>query len=276
MNNFFKLLNFEFNRFLKFYFILIAITIMMQITGVIIEAKSYMNYANEIMFVESISKATFLADNGQFSFRYVTNSLWFSGPIALCIVTLLIYLFFIWYRDWFGKNTFIYRLLILPTTRINLFLAKATTIFLSVLGLIALQLILLFVENNILQWLVPAEFRVDMSIQEIIGSLNFLEVLIPGSFIEFISYYGMGLMAIVVLFTAIIFERCFRWKGIVLGICYCLIAVFIFFSPVLIHIYLESYFYPLELIGLEFLAGLIVIAGSIWTSHYLLKNKIRV
>ena len=249
---------------------------MMQITGVIIEAKKYMNYANETMLAEAISKATFLAENEAFSFQYVTNSLWFNGPIALCIVTLIIYSLFIWYRDWFGKNTFIYRLLILPTTRINLFLAKATTIFLSVLGLIALQLILIFVESNILQWLVSAEFRVDMSIQEIIDSLDFLTILIPGSFTEFIINYGMGLMAIFVLFTAIIFERCFRWKGIVLGICYCLVAVFIFISPVLIHVYLESYFYPAELIGLEFLAGLVVIAGSIWTSHYLLKNKIRV
>lgn len=276
MNNFFKLLNFEVNRFLKFYVTLIAITIIMQITGVIIEAKNYMNYANKIMFTESMSKATFLTENGQFSFQHVTNSLWFNGPIALCIVTLLIYSFFIWYRDWFGKNTFIYRLLILPTARINLFLAKATTIFLSVLGLIAVQLILLLVENNILQWLVPADFRLDMSTQEMINSLHFLTILIPGSFTEFTINYGMGLIAIVVLFTAIIFERCFRWKGILLGICYCLIAVFIFLSPVLIHIRLESYFYPVELIGLECLTGLIVIAGSIWTSHYLLKNKIRV
>ena len=41
--------------------------------------------------------------------------MWFLGPIALCIAALIIYVFFIWYRDWLGKNTFAYRLLMLPT-----------------------------------------------------------------------------------------------------------------------------------------------------------------
>ena len=37
----------------------------------------------------------------------------------------MIYVFFIWYRDWLGKYTFAYRLLMLPTTRINIYFAKA-------------------------------------------------------------------------------------------------------------------------------------------------------
>ena len=71
---------------------------------------------------------------------HFVNSEWFVMPIVLCIAMLMIYVFFIWYRDWFGKNTFIYRLLMLPTERINIYFAKLTAIMLLVLGLITLQI----------------------------------------------------------------------------------------------------------------------------------------
>ena len=81
-------------------------------------------------------KETFIEQYGTLSFFDITQSTWFIGPIALCIAMLIIYVFFIWYRDWLGKNTFIYRLLMLPTNRLNIYLAKATTILLFILGLV--------------------------------------------------------------------------------------------------------------------------------------------
>ena len=101
--------------------------------------------------------------------------------LQLCGVALIIYVFFIWYRDWLGKNTFIYRLLMLPTARINVYLAKATTILLFVLGLVALQLLLLPIEGQVLQWMVPTEFRTDMSINEITNFRDF-ECIFPTHF----------------------------------------------------------------------------------------------
>ena len=87
-------------------------------------------------------------NHGTMSFLNISKSVWFMGPIIVCGVTLIIYVFFIWYRDWLGKNTFSYRLLMLPTARINVYLAKATTILLYVLGLVALQLLLLPIEGT--------------------------------------------------------------------------------------------------------------------------------
>jgi hypothetical protein len=258
------------------YFILIGITILTQLTGVFILAKSHADRVNEKMYEESLSLEEFLNQYGTISFQQIMDSLWFMGPIAICVVTLIIYLFFIWYRDWLGKNTFIYRLLMLPTARLNLYLAKATTILFKVLGLVALQLLLLPIENKILQVLVPVDFRNDLTIHEIATS-RWLITLVPNTFSEFFINYGIGLMAVLVLFTAILFERSFRWKGIVLAILYCLLSGLVFLSPMLADSFLlNDYFYPVELLGLQFLTGLIVIAGSIWMSHYLLKNKITV
>jgi hypothetical protein len=153
MSRYLKLVNFEFNRFLKLYLVLIGATILLQIVGVFASSQSYLNRANDLLYKELMPKETFIEQYGTLSFINITQTTWFMGPITLCIIALIIYVFFIWYRDWFGKNTFIYRLLMLPTNRLNIYLAKATTILLFILGLLAVQLLLFPIEGQILNWM---------------------------------------------------------------------------------------------------------------------------
>jgi len=149
MKNYSKLVNFEFNRIAKLFIALLAITFITQIVGVIVQSRRYLNMANEKIYEEMMSKAEFLANFGQMSFIQIVRSVWFVGPIALCIAGVGFYIFLIWYRDWFGKNTFIYRLLMLPTTRLNIFYAKVTNIMIMTFGLVAFQLIFLPIERSI-------------------------------------------------------------------------------------------------------------------------------
>ncbi len=60
MKRYLKLVDFEFNRFLKLYLVLLGITILSQIIGVIVESRSYLNRANEIMYKDLIPKDKFL------------------------------------------------------------------------------------------------------------------------------------------------------------------------------------------------------------------------
>ena len=84
-------------------------------------------------------------------------------------------------------------------------------------------------------------------------------------------------MVVSILFTAILLERSFRWKGIFAGIIYSFIAVAVFISPLLLQEFvLNDFFYPIELFVLEIVMGLIVLAVSIWMSGFLLKKKITV
>ncbi|WP_399631182.1 hypothetical protein [Sporosarcina sp. SG10008] len=276
MNRYLKLVNFEVNRFLKLYLVLLGITILSQIIGVIVQSRAYLNRANELMYKDLMTKDQFIEQYGNISFYNFTQAAWFLLPIMLCVVVLIIYVFFIWYRDWLGKNTFSYRLLMLPTARITIFFAKATTILLFVLGLVALQLVLLPVESQVLQWVVPSEFRTDLSIYEI-TNLHNLNVLLPSFFIEFVLYYAGGMLAVCIVFTAILFERSFRIKGIIYGVLYCVGSLLIFFAPLFVNGFiLRNYFYPIELFFLELVAGLLVLACAIWIGNFLLKNKIRV
>ncbi|WP_079504526.1 hypothetical protein [Mesobacillus jeotgali] len=277
MNNFFKLVNLEFNRVSKLFAVLLSLTFIIQITGVIVESKSYLNMVNEKIFEELVPKAQFLESFGQMSFLQIVRSAWFLGPIAICIAGVGFYIFLIWYRDWLGKNTFIYRLLMLPTTRLNVFYAKATTILVMTLGLVASQLILLPVQIFVMNIMVPEEFRRDMGVSEILTNLPELSIIIPGSFAELLLYYGAGLLVVAVIFTAILMERSFRWKGIIGGLIYIAIAATIFISPLLLQAFvLNGFFYPIELLVLEIITGLIILAASIWMSRFLLTRKITV
>lgn len=261
---------------MKIYLMLIGITIVSQIVGVILVAKHYMKEANEALS-GLITVDAFLEQNGAISLTNVMQTLWFIGPIALCVVSLLIYVFFIWYRDWFGKNTFIYRLLMLPTERLNVYLAKASAIFLMVLGLISIQLVLIPIERTVLKWLVPLDFRIDVSIKDAIRSLDYLEIMIPNTFIDLMFNFGIGFMGVFVAFTVVLFERSYRVKGILFGALYVFVSFVILFSPVLIDAFiLNEWFYPGELFILEVIAGVIVTAIAIWTGKYLLDHKIRV
>lgn len=276
MKRYLKLVNFEVNRFLKLYLVLLGITILSQIIGVIVESRAYLNRANEVIYKDLMPKDQFIEQYGTMSFFNITHSPWFMGPVLACGVVLIIYVFFIWYRDWFGKNTFSYRLLMLPTARITIYFAKATTILLFVLGLVALQLLLLPVEIQVLHWMVPSEFRTDFSIYEITNFKN-LSKLFPNTFIEFVLYYARGITAVFIVFTVILFERSFRIKGIIYGILYCAASLLIFFAPLLVNAFmLNNYLYPMEQFFLELVAGLVVLACAIWIGHFLLKNKIRV
>ncbi|MGM0943427.1 MAG: hypothetical protein ACQEWU_21190 [Bacillota bacterium] len=277
MKSYLKLTSFELSRFFKLYLVLIAITIISQIIGVIVYSNRYLNEMNKVIYEEQMPKAEFLEVYGRSSLFDLTQTLWFLGPIALCVVALIFYVFFIWYRDWFGKNTFIYRLLMLPTARINVFFAKATSIFLMVLGLIALQIVLFFIENMIYQWMVPNEFRTDMAVSQVIQNFRYLNIIIPTTITKLILSYGVGFMAVFIIFTGILLERSYRWKGIFLGIGYCAIAAAVFVLPIIIQELLQkNYLYLVELIIIEVILGLFVAACSIWLSSFLLKHRITV
>lgn len=277
MKNYLKLVNFEFNRIAKLFSALLGITFVAQIVGVIVQSRSYLSMANEKIYEEMMSKAQFLESFGQMSFLQIARSVWFMGPMALCIAGVGFYIFLIWYRDWIGKNTFIYRLLMLPTTRLNIFYAKITNILIMTFGLVAFQLIIIPIEMLVMKVMVPNEFRRDMGVNEIVSSMPELGIIIPTSIVELILYYGAGMLVVTILFTAILMERSYRWKGIFAGLIYSAVAAVVLISPVLLHEFvLNGFFYPIELLILEIVMGLIVLALSVWLSGFLLKNKITV
>ncbi len=148
MKPYLKLLNFEINRFSKMYGFLLGLTIVLQIVGIIVRSHAYLANAHQIMRDKQLTQTQYLTQYAPMNFLTYYNSRWFVGPIVICIVVMVIYVFVIWYRDWFGKSTLAYRMLTLPHSRLSLYLSKTTVILVCVLGFVALQTLLIPIENQ--------------------------------------------------------------------------------------------------------------------------------
>lgn len=278
MNRYGKLLNWEIVRFSKFYGALLLITLLSQFFGIWFEANSYMDRAEEMMDRNSLSAVQFAEQpGGTMSIANGYQSFWFEGPVSLCAATLLLYIFLIWYKEWFGKSTFAYRLLMLPTSRMNVYLAKLSAVVIFVLGLVAFQLMLIPIQISVFDAMIPSVFRQAVTIPELINSHPFLETLLPSYFIEFVVYYGAGVMGVVVLFTAILLERSFRYKGIAAGVVYCGAALLLILIPILLaEDWLRDYLFPSEVRILQVIIGICITGLSLWFSSYLLHKKVTV
>ncbi|MFJ8513469.1 hypothetical protein [Lysinibacillus xylanilyticus] len=275
MKSFLKLLNFEVNRFFKLYLTLIGLIIVSQFIGAIVVSKGYMNSADQVMYKNQLSMSQYMKEYGISYFHRFIESGWFLMPIFFSIAMLMIYVFFIWYRDWFGKNTFIYRLLMLPTERITIYFSKLTTIMLLVLGLVTLQILLIPIEIQILNSIIPTDLQSHFSFYDIY-SLRMWGRLYPKTLTEFILIYGVGLIFVAVLFTAILIERSYGLKGIFLAIVYGMFSFGVFIAPLVLNGFSNGYFYSLEVFLMELVMSIIVLVSAIWIANHLLKYKIRV
>lgn len=276
MKNYIKLVNFEVNRIIKLYIGLLIITTISQFIGFFWKTTTYLSQAENMIKHGGMSQTTFIEQYGPFNMFEIIHTLWFVGPIALGVAAVMIYIFLIWYRDWLGKNTFIYRLLMLPTSRVNVLLAKATTIMLGVFGLVAFQYILLIVQSAALKWRIPKAFRIDLTIPEIINNQEYLMIIMPKTFTQFVLNYGAGITFLFICFTVILFERSFRIKGAIAGILYALFSSSLFALPFLILIWLEKDVYPSEAILILVGIGAVVLSSSVGLNSYLIKRKVTV
>ncbi|REE92973.1 hypothetical protein A8990_10257 [Paenibacillus taihuensis] len=280
MNRYLKLLHLEVARFWKLYLSLFAITLLMQGSGIYYESGKYVSSVQDKMGPAIDTYGKYAAANGVVSFLDILSSanLWFLAPIALSIGALSLYIFFIWYREWTGKNMFIYRLLMLPTERRNMYLAKLSAILLFVLGLVSFQILILPLLQSLYQSVIDPVLRGDAeSMMTIVQSHSLLRILIPSNFTEFVLWYGGGAVFVIVLFTAILLERSYRLKGIVAGLIYIGIAILLMAAPYLItNRDNYDYLYPSELFTIEFVIAILIGAMSLLISFILINKKISV
>ncbi len=275
MSRYVKLVLMELHRFWKIYAALAVLTIVSQVGAMWLNLQSFMNDVERIMKERTLLTYAEYTDRfGLHNFRDAVNfsEPFFTGPVVLCIAALLFYVFLIWYRDWFGKNTFAYRLLMLPTSRMNLFWSKLTAIMMFVLGLVALQIVLFPLHMAMYRHFIPPELGMSESIRAFILHHAVFQILIPPHIADFILFYAMGLAGVTVVFTSILLERSYRLKGLIAGIVYAGAAGSALLAPYLFHYVL----YPAEIFWLQVAVGFVLFGASIGISWRLLTRKITV
>lgn len=256
---------------------LIFLTIVSQLSGIIFAIRRHVASINHAVFKEGMTPENYIAQNGKINMFDYLYSYTFFIPIAISVTALLFYTFFIWYRDWFAKNTFIYRLLMLPVNRMTLFWSKLTTIMLTVLGLVSLQVVLLHIQNTMFKTMIPNIYRDDIAVRDLTINLEHLNIILPNTFFEFLIAYAIGLLFVIVIFTAILFERSARLKGAIVGALYFLVAFFLFISPfIVVFMTGKMYLYIGEFVFLMIGLWLIIFVASVLISRHLINKKVTV
>ncbi|MFC0215017.1 hypothetical protein ACFFK0_21720 [Paenibacillus chartarius] len=277
MNRFVKLFHFELHRIRYWYGALLVLTLLLQVAGVMEYAISYKSRFQEAVLREGISAGQYVADYGAANFIHYSSGFFFSGPIAICAAVLLIYTLFIWYRDWVGKNMFVYRLLMIPTSRMNVFAAKLSTIMLLTLGLVGFELLVVPLQLTVFNTIMPAELRETFNIVEVFSSHTLLQILVPNRLGQLLLYYAAGLAFVIVVFTGIMLERSYRWKGAIAGVAYVVASIVLFLMPLIAsETFYRYYLYDHEVFWLLVGAGILIAGCSLALSSYLLKNKVTV
>ena len=274
MNNYIKLVNFEVRRFLKIFIFLVSAVVITQIIGAIISSNAFLDEVKMSMRQQNLTESEYIHQYSGYSLHNFLNTGFFQISVVFAATVLVIYVFFIWYRDWLGKSSFIYRLLMLPTERRNVYLAKLTAILLFVLCLVGVQVVLLEVAEQIIQWIVPEHLRVNYDVIAIY-SYEILTLLYPQTLLQFVLIYGLGITIVAVVFTGILFERSYHLKGVILAAFYIAVSVAVIIAPIIIQSNI-NYFYEQEIILLTIVCYILAFAAAIFTANHLLKQKINV
>lgn len=274
MNNYLKLVNFEVKRFLKIFIFLISAVVITQIIGAIISSNAFLDEVKTLMRQQKLTESEYILQYSGYSLHNFLNTGFFQISVIFAATVLVIYVFFIWYRDWLGKSSFIYRLLMLPTERRNVYFAKLTAILLFVLCLVGIQVVLLEVAEQIIQWIVPEHLRVNHDVIAIY-SYEILTLLYPQTLLQFVLNYGLGITIVAVVFTGILFERSYHLKGVILAAFYIAVSVAVIIAPIIIQNNI-NYFYEQEIILLTIVCSILAFAAAIFTANHLLKQKITV
>jgi len=273
LNRYLKLVHLEVHRFRYALFGLMALTAIIQVIGLVQAARTRVVRVDELIELSRLQDAA----NYKFSFADIIGAtqIWFALPILISITVLGLYVFLIWYRDWIGRDKFAYRIFALPMARRNVYMAKATAIFIFVFAMVAFQLLLLLAERELFNKIVPAEYRMSSVFAEAVASSRvFDHVLLPLDFMQFLVYYGLGILGVFIVFTAILLERSYRWQGIVYAILYiAACGAAIGFAANLNH---DGYLYPREIAAIQFGIYLVGMGATLTLGFRLVSRKITV
>ncbi|CAM3640157.1 hypothetical protein COLU111180_00705 [Cohnella lubricantis] len=273
MNRYLKLVHLEVQRFRYVLFGLMALTLIIQSIAIVWTSRNEMSRIRE----HEAIRAYYAEHPYSFAFAVSNAYFWLAVPILISVVVLALYVFGIWYRDWFGRDTFAYRLLTLPTARRNVYLAKATAILLFVFSMVAFQLLAMPFYQWLFRLAVPADLREPASLAEAVRGSPVFELLIPTDFTQFLIYYGFGIIAVFIVFTAILLERSYRWRGIFYAIVYIAACLAAFFLPLLLPVMDGNhYLYRTEILAIMIGIAILILAASIALGFRLIARKITV
>ncbi|PKY87584.1 hypothetical protein CYJ57_06990 [Falseniella ignava] len=129
--------------------------------------------------------------------------------IGVAALSLILYSMFTWVREWHFQGNYIYRLLMLPGSRMPIFMAKFVSILLMIVGLWMTQLFILFATDWIGN-LLPHLYHSSSVVQVLMQHLDGFQVVMSMHFQSFIFIYLFGFNFLIGLMNITIIVLSYR------------------------------------------------------------------
>ncbi|WP_294742155.1 hypothetical protein [uncultured Exiguobacterium sp.] len=206
MKRWLLLTNEELKRSTKLLVLLISGLIVAEIASLLYQIYDYQHSVEATMRIEQISELDAIEQGGgALTFAQATN--FYDSIIVLAMGMIVLFAFWIWYRDWMGETKYIYRLLLLPGSRRAIFASKMATLLLVVASLIGIQWVFLLLSRTLYLWLLPDAQQVTASINEYSFYMKLFYTMYPSDILFILL---MTFIVISFVFMTVLLERSFR------------------------------------------------------------------
>ncbi|MCT4782969.1 MULTISPECIES: hypothetical protein [Exiguobacterium] len=267
--NLLKLVGWEVERVTKPYLILISLLVVTQFAWL-----GYFLWSETAFYEEMRRTGT---PDYVLTFSNYIGGTPFILSIGFAVTAMLMYSFWIWYRDFQGRGTFMMRLLMIPQQRMFVFTAKLFTMMLMVLGLFSIQWIVLKIEYiAFTNWFNSQMMPISGSFERAISFDGALAIMFPASLFNFFVHQIVIVLVILFIFTFVLIERSLWqhtiWASVFAG----LKLVGILAVPIIGYFFIEKRLIYDE--TLLFIGGVLVsmFFMTVWMIRHYLTKKLNV
>lgn len=195
-------------------------------------------------------------------------------PIILMIfigLGLILFGFYLWYKEWFGASKRIYTLLSIKGSRLRIFFSKLTVfllIFVSYYGLILLNL---YIGGIMMGYVLPDNTVADNLVQNALLYSMFIPYAIPVSLNSLVFNLAFIVMMFAILSVFVLLDRSKKVWGMIGGLIYVIGSIVLFF-----YINIGLYLFTTERVQINWAFVGVFLVGSTLISYYLLKKKVSI
>ncbi|WP_214754250.1 hypothetical protein [Exiguobacterium sp. s16] len=267
--NLLKLIGWEVERMTKPYLILITLLVVVQFGWL-----GFFLWSETNMYEEIRRTGT---PDYILTFANYLGGMAFILSIGVAVTAMIFFSFWIWYRDFQGRGTFMMRLLLMPQQRMLVFGAKLTTMMLMILGLFSVQWIALKLQYIAFSsWFDSQMIPMRGSFEQAIGYDGALSIMYPASIVNFIIHQVLIVIIILFVFTFVLIERSLWQRTMWSSIIAMLMLGTLIVVPMTALFFLENRLFMDEMmlvIGLGLMAWMM---AAVWISRRYLMKKLSV
>lgn len=183
---------------------------------------------------------------------------------------LILFGFYLWYKEWFGASKRIYTLLSIKGSRFRIFASKLVVfmfIFIAYYGIVLLNI---FLSSFVVKFILPEEILAGNLVQNFILHSQILPFIIPVSGATLLFNLTFLVMMFAILSVFVLWDRSKRIWGMVGGFIYMSSTIVVFFYLNTLELYTSER----TLVNWAFTITVLALSTAI--SFYLLKKKVSI